>query len=345
MRDYEGEVLTAEGDFSWDGVRLQTEPGNQATKLIELSGGRLQTPFSWVQRLDLKEGVLAVSSEGLEVVSSSWSGREIERLELSGLFHGEQKALLGSFEGLEMSVLLPEKWLDVVGGRLFGEVDWSQGAGGNQEVLKGRLAIEDGVLQSFPFLDRLAAYAGTARMKRLSFEKAMVNFRKEGERLMIEDLVLFDEGLLCVEGELLVEGRALSGQLQVGVPPGLLAHIPGAEEKVFLPGKQGLRWAPVQISGTWERPREDLSERMIRAAGERMFELIPETGQWALRYTDEALDQGTALLLEGQEFMLEEGGQAVQEVIEQGSGVVEEGVKTGFGILNGLNGILGGEEE
>ena len=80
---------------------------------------------------------------------------------------------------------------------------------------------------------------------------------------------------------------------------------------------------------------------MIWAAGERMFEMIPETGLWALRHSGEALDQGTALLLENQGLILEQGSQAVEEVIEQGSGVVEEGVKAGFGILNG---ILGGEE-
>ena len=94
------------------------------------------------------------------------------------------------------------------------------------------------------------------------------------------------------------------------------------------------------ISGTWQNPKEDLSERLIQAAGERMFELIPETGQWALRYSATALDQGTQVLLENQEIVLEEGAKAVEEVIKEGSNVVEEGVRTGFGILNE---ILGGE--
>ena len=158
----------------------------------------------------------------------------------------------------------------------------------------------------------------------------------------MKDFALFDEGLLRLEGQVTSEAKALSGQLQVGVPPGLLAHIPGAEEKVFLPGKDGFLWASVNLSGTWEQPKEDLSERMIRAAGERMLEMLPETGQWALKYSGETLDQGTRLLLENQDVVLKEGTKAVEEVLEQGSDVVEEGLKTGFGILNG---ILGGDEE
>lgn len=339
VQDYEGEIVTAEGSYSWDGMRLETEPRNQVNTIVSLSGGRLKTPQSWLGRLELEEGILGLSGDGVEVVSSEWTGKDFERLEFSGYFGGKKTALRGLFEGWEMEPLLPNKWQDLMGGRLTGELDW---VGDNQaEVLEGKVEIADGILQSLPLLDRLAAYAGTARFKKLSFEEARASFRKEGELLEVKDLVLFDEGLIRLEGEVTSRSKALDGQLEVGVPPGLLAHIPGAEEKVFLPGKGGLLWATVQLSGTWEKPKEDLSERMIRAAGERMFEMIPETGQWALRHSGAALDQGTKLLLENQEIVLQEGTKVVEEVIEQGGDVVEEGVRTGFGILNG---ILGGEE-
>lgn len=166
---------------------------------------------------------------------------------------------------------------------------------------------------------------------------------------MVRDLVLFDEGLIRLEGDLTSRSQSLSGEFEVGVPPGLLAHIPGAEEKIFLPGKGGLLWTSVKVSGTWDHLEEDLSERMIQAAGERMFELIPETGQWALRYSGQALDQGTALLLENQGLsfgeggkIVEEGVKVVEEVLEQGGDVLEEGVgvgaEVGKGLLKGLFG-------
>ena len=334
VRDYEGEVRTEGGDYSWDGVRLNFQPRQQFSNVINLEGGRLQTPHQWASLLRLQSGTLGVSQDGLEVIASEWTGDDFESLEMTGLL-GKTSGLNALFEEWTLQSLLPVKWQEVLSGRLSGSADWSP------EVLEGDLELKEGVVKGLPFLDRLAAYAGTARLQKLTFEEARAKVRKVEDSWEIRDLVLFDEGLLRVEGTVKGEGQALSGRLEVGVPPGLLAHIPGAEEKVFLAGKNGLLWATVNLSGTMKSPKEDLSERMIRAAGERMFEMIPETGRWALRHSGEALDQGTALLLENQGLVLETGTKVVEEVIEQGSGVVEEGVKTGFGILNG---ILGGEE-
>ena len=334
VRDYEGEVRTEGGDYSWDGVRLHCQPRQQFSNVVNIDGGRLQTPYEWASLLRLKSGTLGLSKEGVEVMASEWTGDDFESLELTGML-GKEVGLSALFEEWGLRPLLPAKWQEVLSGRLSGSVDWSP------EVLEGDLEWKEGVVKGLPFLDRLAAYAGTSRLQRLSFEEARAQVRKEGDSWEVRDLALFDEGLLRVEGTVKGRGQALSGRLEVGVPPGLLAHIPGAEEKVFLAGKNGMLWATVNLSGTMKNPQEDLSERMIRAAGERMFEMIPETGRWALRHSGEALDQGTALLLENQGLVLEEGTKAVNEVIEQGSGVVEEGVKTGFGILNG---ILGGDE-
>ena len=335
IRDYEGEVRTEAGDYSWDGVRLSSQPRQQFSNVVNLEGGRLQTPHRWASLLRLQSGTMGVSEEGLEIIASEWTGDDFELLELTGSL-GKKIGLSALFEDWVLSALLPERWQQILSGRVSGEADWSP------TVLKGDLELEEGVVQGLPFLDRLAAYAGTARLQQLSFEEAKAKVSKEGDSWEVLDLELFDEGLLRVEGTVKGQGQALSGRLEVGVPPGLLAHIPGAEEKVFLPGKKGMLWATVNLSGTMRSPKEDLSERMIRAAGERMFEMLPETGLWALRNSGEALDQGTVLLLENQGLILEGGTKAVEEVIEQGSGVVEEGVKTGFGIFNGL---LGGEKE
>ncbi|MGJ8725699.1 MAG: hypothetical protein ACSHYB_14155 [Roseibacillus sp.] len=334
VSDYEGEVRTEAGDYSWDGVSLSCQPRQQFSNIVNLEGGRLQTPHEWASLLRLQTGALALSEEGLEVVASEWTGDDFESLEVTGSL-GRESGLSALFEDWDLKTLLPLKWQEIISGRLSGSADW------NPEALVGELELKQGVVEGLPFLDRLAAYAGTARLQRLTFEEARAKVRKEEDSWEVRDLELFDEGLLRVEGTVAGQSEALSGQLEVGVPPGLLAHIPGAEEKVFLPGKNGMLWATVNLSGTMKSPKEDLSERMIRAAGERMFEMIPETGLWALRYSGEALDQGTSLLLENQGLVLEEGAKVVEEVLEQGSGVVEEGVKTGFGILNG---ILGGDE-
>ena len=163
-------------------MTLKTEPRNQFSTIVELSGGRLKTPHEMLGRLNLGKGILGLSSEGVEVVSSEWTGDHFESLEFRGFFGGKKNALHGIFEGWEMESLLPNKWQDLMGGQLTGELDWTEGSRDEAGVWEGEVEIVDGVLQSLPLLDRLAAYAGTARLKRLSFEEARVSFRK-GRRL------------------------------------------------------------------------------------------------------------------------------------------------------------------
>lgn len=332
--DYEGEVRTEEGDYSWDGVRLRTEPNRQQATLVELEGGRLQTPFEWLGSLKLDTGVMTLREGEVRVEQSEWTA-DAGPLSFRGDLVGRDRSFEVSIEEWALQPLLPLDWGEHLAGRITGE---AVAAG---SLLSGEFEVEGGTVEGLPFLHRLAAYAGSPRMRRLSFEQARASFEKREGTWQVTEILLFDEGLLRVEGDFFHRPEGPSGQFQLGVPPGLLAHIPGAEEKVFLPGKGGLLWAEVRLSGTWENPQEDLSARLIQAAGERMLEMVPETGQWVLRYGSQALDQGTATLLANQGVILEEGTQVAEETLKQGGEVVEEGLKTGFGILNDL---LGGEE-
>jgi hypothetical protein len=80
---------------------------------------------------------------------------------------------------------------------------------------------------------------------------------------------------------------------------------------VFLPGPRGLLWTSLRITGTVDDPEEDLTDRLIEAAGERMFELLPETGDRVLKFTrhvvagdlDSAVDEGKAVIKQGEDLL------------------------------------------
>ena len=86
------------------------------------------------------------------------------------------------------------------------------------------------------------------------------------DRLDIKDIVIASEGLVRVVGDMSVNKGELDGRFKVGVVPGTLSHIPGAETKVFLRGEKGLLWAPLRITGTLEDPKEDLTEKRCPAS-------------------------------------------------------------------------------
>jgi hypothetical protein len=105
------------------------------------------------------------------------------------------------------------------------------------------------------------------------------------------------------------------------------------------------------ISGTIDSPQEDLSERLIEAAGERLFEMIPETGQWALKHGGEVVGDSTKVILENQGIILGAGegvldgavniirdsaGNIIKVpdgAVDAGKGIIEAGVGTLFDLF------------
>src|SRR5690606_17494858 len=95
-------------------------------------------------------------------------------------------------------------------------------------------------------------------------------------RLELRNLVLQSDGLVRVEGRIDLVGDQLEGDLAVGVVPGTMRWIPGAERLVFTEERNGFLWAPLKLAGTTTSPREDLSARLIAAAGETVVGELPE---------------------------------------------------------------------
>ena len=113
---------------------------------------------------------------------------------------------------------------------------------------------------------------------------------------------------------------------RLGLAPGTLASIPGAETDVFLPGERGLLWTTWRLSGTLDDPQEDLTDRLIAAAGMRMFDQLPETGEKVIKFTHSLLGEPSSKTIEKVVKLIEESSKTVREV----SGI--------------LDGLLGGRK-
>src|SRR5690606_34891189 len=128
------------------------------------------------------------------------------------------------------------------------------------------------------------------------------------------------EGLIRIEGMLRLErDKSIDGRFRLGLTPGTLASIPGAETKVFLPGERGVLWTPLHITGTLDDPKEDLTDRLIAAAGMRMFEILPETGERVLKYTERVMSEDMAARITGAGGVIDQGS----ELIDRGKGLLD----------------------
>lgn len=171
--------------------------------------------------------------------------------------------------------LIEGEWRDRLDGTLHGPVRIT-GAPGSL-VYEGTLHVSEGVVEAIPILKLIARYTRSDRFERIVLNRAEVDFKREGERLELRRLVLQSDGLVRVEGEIDLVGDQLAGRLQVGVVPGTMRWIPGAERLVFTEARDGFHWAPLALSGTTAQPKEDLSARLVAAAGEEVMGALPET--------------------------------------------------------------------
>ncbi len=315
-------LKTSSGGLNAQNMAMRVDGGHSPGSYDwNLSGGRIESPwFGSPLALDSARGKY---KRGRWYLTESKS--EVYRrgtLTLEGELEGRQFGFYGTLAGVEAEELVPDSWRRKISGQV--ESRFKVRSGKDGPVSLGELELKNGILTGLPVLDRIAAYANTPRFRRLNLSEARLKFWREGNRLELSDIVLASEGLVRLEGSLkMVDGR-LDGTFQVGIAPGTLAHIPGAETKVFLRGRDGLLWSPLRITGTTDAPKEDLSDRMIAAAGERMFELIPETGKMALKF---AHDTATELPSKA----VETG----TDVIREGTDVIGEGVKGVFDLLPG----------
>lgn len=353
-----GSALTDDGEWLIDGAAVEVSPGATKGKYeVTLRAAEVTTPIKILKKLKFREACARYTGDQFYLLSSTGTAFQRGHLSLNGesnLSEGDWE-FFGELTGVRLDEMLPEDWKQ----RLIGDLKVDFNTSGKKEaeaILSGSLEIARGTLTALPFLDNIAAYTNTERFRRLELSEATLDFQKQGKRLELKNVKLASEGLVRLEGHLVLEGDIIrSGRFQLGITPGTLIHLPGAETKVFQRGKMGLLWAPINIGGTLDSPTEDLSDRLIKAAGERMFELIPQTGEWALKYSGEQVGEATKDLLKnhgvilgvtnsilgGGKTFIGKGTDSVGEVLEKGTDAVEDVTEVAEDAVNSIFDLLG----
>ena len=327
LRNVVTKILVDDGEIRATGMQIHLDrTGELRTYRGSVLGGKIRLPFSLLPEATLDRARFRYADGQLFVTDATASVFKDGRFEGFGEWSFREKSY--AFEGNISSVKCDE----------FLSPDWAKRLTGDasttvvlQSTSKGPLAtgtltIKNGVLTALPMLDALAAYADTRRFRVLSLTEAKTDWRWQQGALTFSNLVLASEGLIRLEGAITIRGQELDGSFRLGLAPGTLASIPGAETVVFLPGARGLVWSPLQISGTLDNIQEDLTARLTAAAESRMFEIIPETGEKVLKFTRSMI---------GNEATIQKG----VEVIGQAADTVGGAADTLIGGV--LGGILG----
>ncbi|MEN9974906.1 MAG: hypothetical protein RLZZ282_912 [Verrucomicrobiota bacterium] len=316
-------VLTAKlahGAAAACGMRVRVVPaGKNRAYRIEVADGTLRLPFGWVPDVRLARAHLRYQDGQVFLHHASADVWNDGHLEVSGEWDSAAKryTVEGNVAGVKCDQIFNPDWSKRVTGDVSSDFTLEGHAG--TTVARGRFKMLNGTLTALPLLDSLAAYADTRRFRVMALSDVRTDWKAQNGEFLFTDVVIASEGLVRLEGNLTIRGRALDGTFRLGLAPGTLASIPGAETGVFAPGARGLVWAPLRITGTLDDPKEDLTDRLVAAAGLRMFDVIPETGEKVMKFTQSWL------------------GKSPSEAVDQGVKIIEDGSKT----VRAVSGIFG----
>ncbi len=252
---------------------------------IFANGGAL-TQENWPE-VTVQEMSLRVDEDRVHVLNTRLEGPEAGRVTTSGevlLKPATAANLRTTLAAVPLRLVLPEDWQERLSGRLNGDVHL-QGDPTETETLRieGDLNIDQGVVQGVPVLDTIAKYSRTERFKLLQLDEARTDFTFQDNLLTFKNLVMEDQGLLKVLGSGTVSMPApddedaqpqVKATFEVGVAPGTLRWLLGAEERVFVESRDGYKWTTMTVTGPLDKPEEDLSPRLKEAFSDEIVDKV-----------------------------------------------------------------------
>lgn len=173
-----------------------------------------------------------------------------------------------SFGQLPVRDWLPVSWKGNVAGQASGEMHWR---GRNPKLdsaqVQGSFRVGGGRVRDLPFLEKLVTLTGKKSIGQLNLNACSLDVDWNGGSGELKNIAIEDKGKFRMEGAVTIRDRSLGGAIQLGVAREYLEWLPRAEE-VFPREHDAYLWTTVHLSGTIDKPGQDLSPRLSDALKE-----------------------------------------------------------------------------
>jgi len=178
---------------------------------------------------------------------------------------GEDKSvdLKATFERLPIRGWLPAKWKEHFNGTAFGELHWtSENPKLESSSGEGSLRLRSASINDLGFLEKLAELARNKSFEHLELNACSLAFAWRYPKIDFRDIEVEEKGKFRIEGTISIERRLLRGEVKLGLTRQYLDWLPNPTE-VFNQERSGYLWTTVHLSGSIERPQQDLSARIV----------------------------------------------------------------------------------
>ena len=263
--------------YSLSGCNITAQPmSNGIGWRAELENGRLHTPLSYLKDTNIKSATLLCHHDSVDLTECRIMLTPGE-LRARGRYdrNSEHWSAVLQLNKASVSRLLKEDWKKKLSGELFGKCILR----GEQERLnsaEGSVSLRNGVLEGLPFLSELSI-DNTRPYRRMELEKADCNIvfpysapeRNLNRAWLLDKIDIRSRGnTLIIRGHVIIaEDGTLGGQLTIGIPQYIADRLPLPGERFTASlfngrGEEGFAWVNINLSGTVDSPKEDLSVRL-----------------------------------------------------------------------------------
>jgi hypothetical protein len=166
---------------------------------------------------------------------------------------------------LDVAPLLPAKMRPHVSGHANGNFDYtSTGTGLETGQGSGHFEIDDGVLTDLPPIHEYVTVTGSPDPGPMKLKVCRTDVKWEAGAASAENLEVESEGVFRLTGTItLAADKSLGGQLELGLTHPYLKWLPTAETTIFTRTEGSYHFATIHLSGTAQKPGQDLSPRII----------------------------------------------------------------------------------
>lgn len=256
---------------------------------LTAENARLRTPFTFLRESSIKSTTLLYQGNTVDATECRIM---LSPGEMRLKAHYDLRSLRWSADmqinKADLHRILNDDWKKRATGELYGRLTLT-GKGSDPVTGTGAFSIQNGVLEGLPFLSQLPV-GNTYPYRSIELEKAdcQVLFPYDSDK--IKNAWLFDkinlrsrDGAFVVNGHVLIgTDRRLGGTLTIGIPRSTVESFPLAQE--VLTGQfftatgndAAYLWVNMNLSGTIDKPQEDLSIRIATLTGNRLGELLKE---------------------------------------------------------------------
>lgn len=268
--------------YSLSGFALAAEP-TEATNMdswkIALRRGTISTPFELVKGCPVESANINITPEGytLDDCRILLSPGDIQ---IKAAYNKERASWTADIKSNKANVqhLLNESWKAKLTGDLFCQAILRGDASG-VTIANGQLELKKGVVEALPFLSDVKL-RNSYPYRHLVIHKAVcqLSYPYNEPSLNIKNAWLYDNidivstGKLQIKGHVIIgEDESLGGSLLVGLSQAVVAVLatgsPEIVEQIFNAGSdENFAWVRINLSGTLDEPKQDLSIRLEQMA-------------------------------------------------------------------------------